>query len=80
MARHAHASLAHVVVSVVDESVVMTVTDNGVGPPDDAAALLGGHGLANLQGRAAGFGGTCSLEHRDAAAGSGAVLRWSVPY
>ena len=80
VARHAHASLAHVVVSVVGKSVVMTVTDNGVGPPDDAAALLGGHGLANLQGRAAGFGGTCSLEHRDTAAGPGAVLRWSVPY
>ena len=80
VARHARASLAHVVVSVVDKSVVMTVTDNGLGPPDDEAALRGGHGLANLQSRAASFGGTCTLEHRDAAAGSGAVLCWSVPY
>ncbi len=80
VARHANASLAHVLVAVVDKSVVMTVTDNGVGPPTDEASLLGGHGLANLQGRAAGFGGTCTLEQRDPAAGPGAVLRWSVPY
>jgi two-component system sensor histidine kinase DevS len=80
VARHAKASLAHVVIAVVDKSVEMTVTDNGIGPPTDEAALLGGHGLANLQGRAAGFGGTCTLERRDPDAGPGAVLRWSVPY
>jgi PAS domain S-box-containing protein len=80
VARHAQASLAHVVVAVVDKSVMMTVTDNGVGPPDDEAALRGGHGLANLQSRAASFGGTCTLEHRDRSVHSGAVLRWSVPY
>ena len=80
VARHAKASLAHVVVAVVDKSVVMTVTDNGVGPPNDVAALKGGHGLSNLQSRAAGFGGWCTLEQRDPDAGLGAVLRWSVPY
>jgi len=80
VARHAYASLAHVVVAVVGKSVLMSVTDNGVGPPEDQAALRGGHGLANLQSRAASFGGTCTLERRDSAAGTGAVLRWTVPY
>jgi two-component system sensor histidine kinase DevS len=80
VARHAKASLAHVMVAVVDKTVVMTVTDNGVGPPDDEAALRGGHGLFNLQNRALGFGGTCTLEHRDSTDGRGAVLRWAVPY
>ena len=78
VARHSHGSLAHVVVSVVDKSVEMTVTDNGTGPPADEAALRGGHGLSNLQSRAASFGGTCTLEKRPE--GRGAVLRWSVPY
>lgn len=80
VARHAKASVAYVVIAVVDKSVMMSVTDNGVGPPNDEATVLGGHGLTNLRSRAESFGGTCTLGHRDAAAGSGAVLSWSVPY
>ena len=80
VARHAEATVTQVVVAVVQRSVLMSVTDNGVGPPDDEATLRGGNGLANLQSRAASFGGTCTLEHRDPASGHGAVLRWSVPY
>ncbi len=80
VARHALASQAHVVVSIVGDSVEMAVTDNGVGPPVDEAALRGGHGLANLQSRAAAFGGRCSLSARDPAEGKGAVLRWSAPF
>ncbi len=80
VARHAKASQAHVVVAIVEDTVEMTVTDNGIGPPDDEAALRGGHGLANLQSRAAAFGGRCSLSHRAAADGNGAVLSWSAPF
>ena len=80
VARHARASLAHIVVEVEGGSVTMTVTDDGIGPPDDPADLVGGHGLSNLRSRASAFGGTCSLTRRDAAAGPGAVLRWSAPY
>jgi signal transduction histidine kinase len=69
-----------VVISIVEEQIVMTVTDNGVGPPDDEAAKLGGHGLHNLMSRADAFGGTCTLTRRDPAEGSGAVLRWAAPY
>ena len=78
VARHADASSAQVQVEIVEDRVVMTVTDNGVGPPADAAALRGGHGLANLQSRAASLGGDCTLESNPA--GQGAVLRWSAPF
>jgi signal transduction histidine kinase len=80
VARHARATHASVVIGIVDDQVVMTVVDNGVGPPDDPAAAHGGHGLNNLISRAAAFGGTCTLTRRDPAEGSGAVLRWSAPY
>jgi signal transduction histidine kinase len=80
VARHAKASQAHVVVAIVDDIVEMTVVDNGVGPPVDEAALRGGHGLTNLQSRAAAFGGMCTLTSRDPDHGSGAVLRWSAPF
>jgi PAS domain S-box-containing protein len=78
VARHANASQADVVVAVEGSDVVMTVTDDGVGPPADATQLQSGNGLRNLQQRAAAFGGTCTLTTRDG--GSGAVLRWSAPF
>lgn len=80
VARHARATHASVVIGIVDEQVVMTVVDNGVGPPADETVMRGGHGLNNLMSRAAAFGGTCTLTRRDPAEGSGAVLRWSAPY
>ena len=80
VARHARATHASVVIEIVDDQLVMTVVDNGVGPPEDEAAVRGGHGLNNLMSRAAAFGGTCTLKRRDPGEGSGAVLRWSAPY
>jgi PAS domain S-box-containing protein len=80
VARHARATHASVVIGIVDDHIVMTVTDNGVGPPQDEATKLGGHGLNNLMSRAAAFGGACTLTRRDPSEGSGAVLRWSAPY
>lgn len=77
VARHAKASEAQVLVAVDDGQVVMTVSDDGVGPPSDARELQGGHGLNNLRQRAMAFGGECTLARRDV---SGAVLRWSVPF
>ncbi|MCB0965892.1 MAG: PAS domain S-box protein [Ilumatobacter sp.] len=78
VARHAKASEAAVLVTVDDGSVVMTVVDDGVGPPADAATVQAGHGLKNLHSRAAGFGGTCTLGPRRGA--PGAELRWTVPF
>jgi PAS domain S-box-containing protein len=78
VARHAGASSAQVHVEIVDDLVVMTVSDNGVGPPEDADALRGGHGLANLKSRAATFGGDCTLG--PGPDGKGAVPRWYAPF
>jgi two-component system, NarL family, sensor histidine kinase DevS len=78
VARHANATWAQVQVELVDDRVVMTVADNGQGPPVDEAKLRGGHGLTNLQSRAAAFGGDCALMSRSG--GRGAVLRWTAPY
>jgi len=74
VARHARATSAQVRIEIVDDRVEMVVTDNGVGPPTDAAALRGGHGLSNLRSRAATFGGDCTLD--PGAGGRGAELRW----
>jgi signal transduction histidine kinase len=75
VARHAKATQASVLVEIVDEMVVMTVTDNGVGPPENEATVRAGHGLTNLMSRAASYGGTCTLGRRDG--DDGAVLRWT---
>ena len=78
VARHAHATQAVVVVEIVDDMVVMTVTDNGVGPPADEHAVRSGHGLNNLMSRAVAFGGGCTLTARDG--DDGAVLRWTARF
>jgi PAS domain S-box-containing protein len=80
VARHAHASQAMVLVEIVDDMVVMTVTDNGVGPPLDEHTVRSGPGLTNLMTRAVAFGGTCELVARGPRDGGGAVLRWTARY
>ncbi len=78
VARHAEASAAQVLVTIDQGRVVMTVVDDGVGPPTDRAQMQGGHGLYNLQQRARAFGGSCTLTRRTER--SGAELHWSVPF
>jgi two-component system, NarL family, sensor histidine kinase DevS len=75
VARHAEASSVSVVVGIDENRIAMTVTDNGIGPPENGGA--GGHGLDNMRQRAGSLGGTCEL-----AAGpqAGAQLRWTVPF
>jgi two-component system, NarL family, sensor histidine kinase DevS len=80
VARHAHASQAWVMIEIVDDEVVMSVVDNGVGPPDDESSVRAGNGLNNLSARAAVFGGTCVLSRRDPSAGHGSVLRWTAHF
>ena len=77
VARHAHATQANVRVTVAEGQVVMTVRDDGVGPPSDHGELNHGHGLRNLRQRAEALGGTCVLRRADH---GGAELRWSVPF
>lgn len=71
-ARHAQATDVRVVIRV-DDTVELSVTDNGVGTPE---SVFGGHGLQNLRTRASSMGGACVLTPRD---GGGTVLTWSVP-
>ena len=78
VSRHAEASAANVLVAVADGSVVMTVTDNGIGLPGDSSQLRAGHGLNNLRQRAEARGGSCELD--SGPDGQGTSLRWSVPF
>ena len=72
VARHAAAQSARVVVSASNE-VMLQVSDDGVGVPDE---VLGGRGLANMSSRAHDLGGSCTVER---APGGGSILTWRVP-
>jgi len=73
VARHAQATRVDVEV-VVSELVVLRVTDDGIGPPGHDGRR--GHGLRNMEARAARRGG--GFELRDGAS-TGTVLEWHVP-
>jgi signal transduction histidine kinase len=74
VARHARASQVEVVieVSVVKDTVLVRVLDDGVGAPADATRS----GLDNLARRASSRGGHFELA---AATAGGTVLDWQVP-
>lgn len=69
--RHAFASSGSVRLAVGDQ-IVLTVTDDGKGMPDDVVES----GLANIRRRAEQRGGTFVVESKE---GEGTVLRWAVP-
>lgn len=73
VARHANATVVEVEVVVTDE-VVVRVIDDGTGPP--APDERRGHGLKNMQARAARHGGRLELRP---GRGGGTVLEWRVP-
>jgi PAS domain S-box-containing protein len=72
IAKHAHATRAAIVLAVTDE-VTLTVTDNGTGLGD---APRGGNGLANMNERARGLSGSCTVQR---GADGGTVVEWRVP-
>lgn len=74
VARHAHARRVEVEVVVGDESVLLRVSDDGVGIPDDPRD--GGSGLRNLAERAAALGGAFTASRRET---GGTVATWQVP-
>ena len=74
VARHAHASACQVRVAIDGRWLLVTVTDNGAGPPPEFSRLSG---LMNMTERARLHGGWCWL--RPGAKGVGSRLTWSVP-
>lgn len=84
VSRHAKATRADIAVTERDGAVRVTVTDNGQGLPQAAAArarsaeeeLSGGFGLAGMRERAELVGGELDLI---SAAGGGASVRLTVP-
>jgi PAS domain S-box-containing protein len=73
VARHARASTVQVVVAVEASDLVVSVADDGIGPPEGRTA---GSGLGNLAERAEAFGGTVTLTGRKL---GGSLLEWRVP-
>ena len=73
VARHAQATRVDVEV-VVSDHIVVRVIDDGIGPPAPDARR--GHGLNNMEARAASHGGRFELR---AGPVKGTVLEWQVP-
>jgi signal transduction histidine kinase len=73
IARHAHATRADVEIVVTDQ-VIVRVVDDGIGPP--APDTRRGHGLKNMDARAARHGGRFEVR---AGLPAGTVLEWRVP-
>ncbi|MGO8873773.1 MAG: PAS domain-containing protein [Acidimicrobiales bacterium] len=70
-ARHARASIVEVLV-VASETIVVVVSDNGVG----VAPAARGRGLDDMTDRAERLGGTCTVTSDS---GSGTKVEWRVP-
>lgn len=75
VAQHAHASAASLDIAIDGDRLVVTLSDDGVGPP---AELDRHSGTSNLANRALRRGGTFSLEPANpGAAPPGSVMRWT---
>ena len=73
VAKHAQADHVEVLVAVEHDAVLLQVTDDGVGIPEELGRRSG---LVNLAERAARYGGSCTIMRRSA---GGSVLSWRVP-
>jgi signal transduction histidine kinase len=73
VAKHAQADRVEVLVAVEDGSVMLQVTDDGIGVPAEFSRRSG---LLNLAERAARYGGTCTIASGER---GGSVLTWRVP-
>jgi signal transduction histidine kinase len=73
---HAAATVVTISIAVQGGQLRIEIADNGHGMPT-AAALIPGHGLANMKSRAASLGGIC--EFLPPESGSGTVFRLMIP-
>ena len=72
VAKHAHATRAHVELSAADGLLRLTLTDDGQGGADPAR----GSGLVGLKDRVEALGGTIAIE---SPSGAGTTLRVELP-
>lgn len=73
VARHAKATSVEVIVSAAEDSLAITVVDDGQGIGDGPTA---GNGLRNIAARAEQFGGSCEIRQR---VPRGTIVEWRVP-
>jgi len=73
VARHAAASSVEVVIAAEDNMLLVSVADDGVGPPKGRTA---GNGLRNIAERARALSGSVSITARSP---SGTLVEWCVP-
>jgi signal transduction histidine kinase len=71
--RHAEASAVEVVIAAEDGTLLVSVADNGIGPP---AGRTAGNGLRNIADRARALSGSVSIT---AHSPSGTLIEWRVP-
>jgi len=71
--RHAEASAVEVVIAAEDGTLLVSVADNGIGPP---AGRTAGNGLRNIADRARALSGSVSITARTP---SGTLIEWQVP-
>ena len=71
--RHAHATMGEIALRTVDDHIVLTIDDDGVGI---VASDTEGHGLSNLRQRARAMGATFNHEHSRFNTGTRLDFRW----
>lgn len=73
VARHARAHRAEVMLRHSEDTLFLTISDDGAGIPKNNTL---GSGLLNMHDRAARLGGYCSVSSGDP---SGTIVRWTIP-
>jgi signal transduction histidine kinase len=75
--RHAGATKVHVSLEGAEKELVLRISDNGAGFPDQAEQRLGHYGLRGLRERVEGLGGTLTLSPAGLS-GARVEARWPV--
>ena len=76
IAKHAKASRVSVVLDDTDDTIVLTIRDDGVGLPENCAGMLHTHGLRGMRERAAYLGGSVGFSRSP---GGGTTIQVHVP-